>query len=287
MLHGDHVVHACPVGADGVRVGRSSTNDLVLRDAGVSGHHAVVWTDGDQLMVRDLGSTNGTFLGDRRLEGPMPLSEGDVLSLGPDVQVRVAAGGPEPGQALRVVQVDGPVALSVRASRLVLPGGELLFREDGAWLAIGGVESAQIELGAPFACGDQRWVLEEDHHTATVRPAAGPLPYRLEVDLTRDEALLVDGGRSCRFRADHRVALLAALATRRRDDPPGPGRGWVEDDELRRAIWGRSRWDKLPNNLNVLVHRVRAQAERAGFERWFVERRPGRTRLHVVTVTLR
>ncbi|MCB9688568.1 MAG: FHA domain-containing protein [Alphaproteobacteria bacterium] len=287
VLNGDHVVHSCTVGADGVRIGRSSTNDLVLRDAGVSGHHAVVWTEGDQLVVRDLGSTNGTFLRERRLDGPTSLAEGDVLALGPDVRLRVAGGGVEPGLPMRVVQVDGPVAHSVRAPRLALPGGELLFREDGTWLAIGGEEVAQIELDAPFTCGDQRWVLEEDHHTATVRPSTGPLPYRLEVDLGRDEALLSEGSRTCRFRADHRVALLAALATRRRDDPPGPGRGWVEDDELRRAIWGRARWDKLPNNLNVLVHRVRAQAERAGFERWFVERRPGRTRLHVAGVTLR
>jgi DNA-binding NtrC family response regulator len=47
-----------------LRLGASPENDLVLTDPGVSGAHAELTLEGDEVLVRDLGSTNGT-----RLEG--------------------------------------------------------------------------------------------------------------------------------------------------------------------------------------------------------------------------
>jgi type VI secretion system protein ImpI len=52
-----------------VRIGRSSLNELQIQAAFVSQYHAVVEFDGTRLLLRDLGSTNGTTL---RAAGRVP-----------------------------------------------------------------------------------------------------------------------------------------------------------------------------------------------------------------------
>ena len=53
-------------------------------DRGVSREHARVYTEGGQLFIVDMNSTNGTFLGGNRLEPNTPalLRKGDELLLG-------------------------------------------------------------------------------------------------------------------------------------------------------------------------------------------------------------
>ena len=50
-----------------VTIGTQASNDLVLSDDTVSGHHAEVKKRGERYIVRDLGSTNGTWLGDEEV----------------------------------------------------------------------------------------------------------------------------------------------------------------------------------------------------------------------------
>jgi len=47
---------------DGLRIGRSDDNDVVVADGRVSRHHARVVADGDGYAIEDLGSSNGTFV---------------------------------------------------------------------------------------------------------------------------------------------------------------------------------------------------------------------------------
>ncbi len=62
-------------------VGRDPEADLVLPDAGVSWHHAMIEDRGDSRVVVDLGSTNGTTVNGRKLdEGP--LQHGDKIVFG-------------------------------------------------------------------------------------------------------------------------------------------------------------------------------------------------------------
>jgi DNA-binding NtrC family response regulator len=47
---------------DTVTIGATSDNDLVLEDETVSRNHCRIFVEGDQYMIRDLDSTNGTFV---------------------------------------------------------------------------------------------------------------------------------------------------------------------------------------------------------------------------------
>ena len=66
-------------------LGRGSDADIVLDDTGVSRHHAELRVDASSgrtvLSVLDLGSTNGTFVGDEQISH-QALQAGDVVSLG-------------------------------------------------------------------------------------------------------------------------------------------------------------------------------------------------------------
>jgi Protein of unknown function (DUF3662)/FHA domain len=63
------------------RVGRGEESQIVLVDPSVSRAHAIVEVDGAQPVVRDLGSTNGTFVNGRRVSVEA-LRDGDELLFG-------------------------------------------------------------------------------------------------------------------------------------------------------------------------------------------------------------
>jgi serine protease Do len=66
-----------------VRIGRSSSNDLVLtgNDTRASSRHAEVYFDGVDFQIKDLGSTNGTFLNGIRIRQAR-LRQGDIVEFG-------------------------------------------------------------------------------------------------------------------------------------------------------------------------------------------------------------
>jgi serine phosphatase RsbU (regulator of sigma subunit) len=66
-------------------IGRQEDAAIVLESLAVSRHHArILCADGDYVVV-DVGSSNGTFVNGRRINGPTPLAEGDELQIGPYV----------------------------------------------------------------------------------------------------------------------------------------------------------------------------------------------------------
>lgn len=62
-------------------LGRSAENDIQLDDMQVSRQHAKIELTPNGALLRDLGSGNGTFIGDRRII-EYRLSTGDVISIG-------------------------------------------------------------------------------------------------------------------------------------------------------------------------------------------------------------
>lgn len=70
---------------DELTVGRAAGCHISLDDTYVSQLHARVFRRDGQVMVEDLGSTNGTYLNRRRVEGPMVMRRSDRLQVGQTV----------------------------------------------------------------------------------------------------------------------------------------------------------------------------------------------------------
>ena len=64
-----------------VRLGSDRDNDLVLADPAASRHHAELRCEDGALILRDLGSTNGTFLGEARVR-EVELAPGSEFRIG-------------------------------------------------------------------------------------------------------------------------------------------------------------------------------------------------------------
>jgi len=91
-----------PRGGEPVVLGRESS-DIVLRDPAVSRRHAELYFDNGRWMVRDLESSNGTFVNGQKITGPVELHNNDQIRCGTTVVLfesteapRRPAGAPEP-----------------------------------------------------------------------------------------------------------------------------------------------------------------------------------------------
>ena len=98
--------------SDGVHsIGRRSENDLVLSDASVSGRHAEIRSEGNDLLLVDLGSTNGTKVAGERIESHR-LAHGDHFLLGSveivflDAHLAEAPPPASPGEEVGRIQGD-------------------------------------------------------------------------------------------------------------------------------------------------------------------------------------
>jgi pSer/pThr/pTyr-binding forkhead associated (FHA) protein len=63
-------------------VGRGKDNHVILDHATVSRQHAWIKAEGEDFSVFDVGSANGTFVNDERVEEPRRLENGDVVRFG-------------------------------------------------------------------------------------------------------------------------------------------------------------------------------------------------------------
>ncbi len=62
-------------------IGRRNTHGLVLEDSSVSADHATIFTVGPDSFLKDLNSTNGTFINNRRVN-KHHLKDGDTIVIG-------------------------------------------------------------------------------------------------------------------------------------------------------------------------------------------------------------
>ena len=63
-------------------VGRTADNRVVINDPSVSRRHCVVLVHGREVIVREHGSHNGTFVADVRVEGQRFVAKGQVIRFG-------------------------------------------------------------------------------------------------------------------------------------------------------------------------------------------------------------
>jgi sigma-B regulation protein RsbU (phosphoserine phosphatase) len=111
-------------------IGRLPTNQLAFQAVeGLSREHLAIERQGDAWMVRDVGSTNGTFLNGKRIETPAYLNTGDKIIAGQLTLVFTQPSPPEPPlgskAALKeatVIFVDGASSLGELATTATLDG---------------------------------------------------------------------------------------------------------------------------------------------------------------------
>jgi EAL domain-containing protein (putative c-di-GMP-specific phosphodiesterase class I) len=70
-----------PINSESFVIGRRPGVSLTLPSGRVSGRHAEILIVGEHLFIRDLGSTNGTFVNRRKVVRPTPIGEGDHIEL--------------------------------------------------------------------------------------------------------------------------------------------------------------------------------------------------------------
>jgi pSer/pThr/pTyr-binding forkhead associated (FHA) protein len=80
LQYGHDILEQYDLG-DSLTIGRLPDNAVVIDNPAVSGHHARVVRDGSEFSVEDLGSTNGTFVNDKRVLRHQ-LKDGDVVVVG-------------------------------------------------------------------------------------------------------------------------------------------------------------------------------------------------------------
>lgn len=78
------------------KIGRATSNDFRLASSSVSKQHAQIIVALEAVIVRDLGSTNGTFVNGRRIAAPTPVGHGDLIQFA-DMEFRLEREDAEPG----------------------------------------------------------------------------------------------------------------------------------------------------------------------------------------------
>lgn len=70
------------LGDQPILIGRADDSTLVLTDDFASSRHARLSNRGGQWYVEDLGSTNGTYLDQQRVQGPLLVAPGQPIRIG-------------------------------------------------------------------------------------------------------------------------------------------------------------------------------------------------------------
>jgi EAL domain-containing protein (putative c-di-GMP-specific phosphodiesterase class I) len=68
------------IGDEPVVIGRAETADFTIYSGSVSKNHAALLKDGDRYVIRDLNSTNGTFVNGQRVDEQV-LTDGDIIHI--------------------------------------------------------------------------------------------------------------------------------------------------------------------------------------------------------------
>jgi hypothetical protein len=86
----------CELKQDKTSIGRLDDNTLQIAEPSVSSHHCEIFKRGNDLVVKDLGSTNGTFINGEQISESV-LKPGHILRVG-QVEIRLEVAGAAPGK---------------------------------------------------------------------------------------------------------------------------------------------------------------------------------------------
>ncbi|MBM7503374.1 FHA domain-containing protein [Agromyces aurantiacus] len=152
VVEGRRAGERVPLEAGETTVGRDAMSELAFDDEGVSRHHALLIRAADTVTIRDLGSTNGTWVNGRPAHDEIELHPGDTVQVGlaaftlegarasavvSPVPVSTRSPGAAPTPSTPVPAAPAPRRLGrVRVGRVVLVGGLANLIIVGAGVAI-------------------------------------------------------------------------------------------------------------------------------------------------------
>jgi pSer/pThr/pTyr-binding forkhead associated (FHA) protein len=116
-------------------VGRVEDNTFQITDGSVSSHHAEIDLRGNEIIIRDLNSTNGTFINNEKIT-EMVLKPGQTLRLG-QVELKiddgkpVSAPPPAPAPSAAAPPTPAPVKKTLEGTMVIPRGVSLEQLEQG------------------------------------------------------------------------------------------------------------------------------------------------------------
>jgi pSer/pThr/pTyr-binding forkhead associated (FHA) protein len=130
LMFNKKVIKEYPFLKDSITIGRKDDNVIVVDNLAVSGYHARIDKPGDDYLLTDLQSTNGTFVNDKRVVSHK-LSHGDNVVIGKHVILFVSAdkGKATPEETDQKLDMDKTMMLDTAKQR------ELLSKQQGAFPA--------------------------------------------------------------------------------------------------------------------------------------------------------
>jgi pSer/pThr/pTyr-binding forkhead associated (FHA) protein len=180
----------------GLMIGRAAPEEdgRLGGDPEISRAHARIFREaGGALTIEDLGSANGTFVNDERIDAPRTLELGDIIRVGRTVlQVRDSAGQlPERTRVPTAAPADEPPSVPTEAAGE--PGEELV-------VTAGAAAGRRLTLGEELVIGravSGDGMLSEDHelsrrHARVARDSSGRLTIE---DLGSANGTFVNGER--------------------------------------------------------------------------------------------
>jgi pSer/pThr/pTyr-binding forkhead associated (FHA) protein len=121
---------ACELHTDRTTIGRVEDNTFQIADPSVSSHHCEVQLRGSDIVIRDLNSTNGSFISGNKIEESV-LKPGQILRLGQvELKLEVEGASATPA-APGAMPLPGPAKKQVDATMLIPRGVSLDQLEKG------------------------------------------------------------------------------------------------------------------------------------------------------------
>jgi pSer/pThr/pTyr-binding forkhead associated (FHA) protein/thioredoxin reductase/ferredoxin len=120
-------------------IGRASDNDLVLDDISVSARHCSIVAEERGFVLREHGSSNGTFVNGERVEGERLLQAGDLIRVGLE--------------AVMEFTLDGAARITLGEAQLVEAAGAMQGAARPRFVVRGAVlRQARCTIGRDVAC---------------------------------------------------------------------------------------------------------------------------------------
>ena len=105
----NNVVDHVELGQGDMKIGRKAGCEIHLDNLSVSGEHANIFTIGEDSFVQDLGSTNGTYVNNKKIT-KHHLKDGDSIAVGKYTLVYLSEAVRETSPFAKTVAITGPAS---------------------------------------------------------------------------------------------------------------------------------------------------------------------------------